>query len=256
MKAIFCAGDSHITAIRDGYRVRVREGRTHGFEAWKEVRNAQFRDGREYVISAEYDAELAGIISDVDVSAIFVCFGGGEHSFLALVNQRPFALYTPDDTPDDVPPEKTVGSGEVIPFELMRATCASYVERTVPFVRHVKGLTNLPMYHILPPPPTASDDYHGRYPNDYFRELVERFGIVPASLRRKVWHICNTVARRMYEGLGISVIEPPMQALDERGYLDLRYRGSDMVHGNAEYGALVFDRLMSIAESHEIRKAG
>ena len=252
MKAIFCVGDSHITALRDGYHARRRDGRTASFGEWREMQNARWYDGQKHVVSAEYDAEWIKVMSEVDLSAVFLCFGGGEHVLITLVNRWPFAVYCPGD----VPQEKAVGSGEVIPFELMRATCASYVEMVLPLVRHLRGITSLPMYHVLPPPPTASDDYHGRYPNEVIRELVAQFGVVPAPLRHKVWRICNAVARRMYEGLGISVIEPPADAMDDRGYLELRYRADDMAHGNADYGALVVDRLISIAESHETRKTG
>jgi hypothetical protein len=248
VKAIFCLGSSHIIAVANGYRQRLRAGRTGGFDAWKTIAMQPHHVGGKYVIGPAFDAEWAAAMSKVELSAIFLCFYGAEHAQMALVNAFPFDFYMPGDAQE----EMTVRNGEVIPYDVMLATCAARVARAMTIVRHLKSLTSLPIYHILSPPP-ASDEHAQAYPSAAFRELLAKHGITPARVRRKLWRLCNVAARQMYEGMGISVIEAPSEALDECGNLAPQYCAQDPVHGNADYGALVIDRLVSIASSHELR---
>lgn len=250
MKAIFCVGSSHLWALREGYYQRLRAGRTGIFTAWKDIALSRHFKDQQYVISAAFDDEWAGIMSEVEVSAIFLCFGGGEHAEFA--NIWPFDLYMPNDARQ----QAIARNGEVIPFDVMLATYASHISKALPFVQHIRGLTNLSIYHIVPPPPSASEDHVKAYPGEAYRELVDRHGVTPALLRQKVWRLCLIAARQIYGSMGISVIEPPPEALDEWGYLAPQYRVLDPVHANPDYGALVADRLVSIAANHETRKSG
>ena len=250
MKAIFCVGSSHVTALREGHYARAQRGKAGDFNEFKQIGTLPHFRANKYVISDAIDAEWDAIMSEADVSAIFLCCGGGEHAEIALFNNWPFDFYMPDDDPQS----NVAKNCEIIPYDAMLATCASYISATVPFVQRIGSLSKLPMYHILPPPPPASVDHIMACAPSAFRELADKHGITPAPLRQKVWRLCLIAARQLYEDMGISIIEPPPEALDEWGCLAPQYQGSDPVHANADYGALVIDRLVSIAATHESRK--
>jgi hypothetical protein len=248
MKAIFCIGASHIMALRDGYSVRAAARMAGGF-AWKEIATPRHMKAHRHVITEAIDAEYAAIVSTADVSEIFLCCGGGEHVGISLFNNRPFEVYMPDDDPQ----QEISRDCDIIPYDVLLATCAFHVLEPVPFVQRIRSLSSLPMYHILPPPPPAAEECARDRVPPVFRDLIDKFGITPAPLRHKVWHICCTAARQTYQDMGISVIEPPAEALDERGFLAPQYAGADLVHANEAYGALVVDRMVSIAANHAPR---
>jgi hypothetical protein len=249
VKAIFCIGSSHITALREGHYARAQLRKAGGYNAWKEIGTLPHFKAGKYVISDALDDELVKNLSEAEVSAIFLCCGGGEHAELALFNVWPFDFYMPDNSRQEMSRNR-----EIIPYDVMLATCASRIMSAIPFVQHIKNLSNLPMYHILPPPPPISEDHIKEYADPGFHELVEKHGITPAPLRHKVWQLCIIAARQIYKDMGISVIEPPSEAMDDWGFLAPQYRAPDPVHANAEYGALIADRLVAIAASHESRK--
>jgi hypothetical protein len=248
MKAIFCIGSSHITALRDGHSVRRAAAMAGGF-AWKEIGTNRHMKANRHVITEAIDAEYAAIVSAADVSEIFLCCGGGEHVGISLFNNRPFEVYMPDDGPQ----QEISGDRDVIPYDVLLATCAFHISEPVPLVQRIRSLSSLPMYHILPPPPPAAEECARDRVPPVFRDLIDKFGITPAPLRHKVWHICCTAARQTYQDMGISVIEPPAEAMDERGFLAPQYAGVDLVHANEAYGALVVDRMVSIAANHASR---
>ena len=231
-----------------GTDVRVVAGMAGGF-AWKEIGTNRHIKANRHVITEAIDAEYAAIVSAADVSEIFLCCGGGEHVGISLFNNRPFEVYMPDDGPQ----QEISGDCDVIPYDVLFATCASFVAEPVPFVQRIRSLSSLPMYHILPPPPPAGQDCARDRVPPIFCELIDKFGFAPAPLRHKVWHICCTAARQIYQDMGISVIEPPAEAMDERGFLAPQYAGVDLVHANEAYGALVVDRMVSIAANHASR---
>jgi hypothetical protein len=253
MKAMFCIGSSHVTALREGHYERARDGKTGGFDTWLQIgaMGPHFKDN-EFVTSAALDAEFAAKIADAEVSAIFLCCGGGEHGGLAMFDIWPFDFHMPDDDPR----LEIRGNCEIIPYDVIAATCAFYVAKAVPFVQRIRSLTSLPMYHILPPPPPAGEGYTREHAGQTFCKLLDKHGLSPSPLRHKVWRLCCTSARRTYEGMAIPVIEPPAEALDERGFLAPLYQKLDMMHGNEDYGALVVDRMVSIAAHHAARGFG
>jgi hypothetical protein len=240
MKALFCIGSSHTTALRDGHCDRARDGKAGGFDRWLQIgiMGPHFKDN-EFVVSDALDAEFAANMAAAEVSAVFLCCGGGEHGGLAMFDIWPFEFYMPDDDPRQEIRENC----EIIPYDVIAATCAFYVSKAVPFVQRIRSLTSLPTYHILPPPPPAGEGYTREHAGPIFCEQLDKHGISPAQLRHKVWRLCCAAARRTYEGMGIPVIEPPAEALDEKGFLKPLYQRLDMVHGNPAYGALVVDRM-------------
>jgi hypothetical protein len=245
-KAILCIGSSHVSALREGHTKRAHVGQAGGFDTWKQIGTNSHIVANQYVLGEAIDAEFAGIMSEVEVSAIFLCCGGGEHTEIALFNIWPFDVYMPDDDPQ----QAISGNCEVVPYDVMLATCASYISTSLPFVQRIKSLSSLPMHHILPPPPTAGEDYVRADVGPDFCEWADRSGISPAPLRQKVWRLCCIAARQIYSNMGIPVIEPPAAALDERGFLAPQYQRLDLVHANGNYGALVVDSMVSIAVHH------
>jgi hypothetical protein len=252
MKALFCIGNSHTASLWRGYNALVGAGKAGGFDTWKQiVIDPHFKAGGHTVGDA-FDGAFAAIMSEFEVSAIFLACGGGEHSDVALFNVWPFDFHMPDDDPQ----QEKAADCEVIPYDVMLATCATCVSAYAPFVRHIRSLSSLPMYHILPPPPFAMDDPATAELAPGFPELRDRYGFMPLRVRRRVWRMCCVAARQIYEDMGISIIEPPVEALDEKGCLAPQYQALDMTHANTAYGEVVATRMLSIAAKHASEISG
>src|SRR5271170_7789388 len=99
MKAIFCIGSSHLACFWRGHSALMCAGKADGFETWKQIATVSHFEAGRYVVSDAIDAEFAAIMSEVEVSAIFLCCGGAEHADIALFNIWPFDFYMPDDDP-------------------------------------------------------------------------------------------------------------------------------------------------------------
>jgi hypothetical protein len=246
IKAIFCVGSSHIQALWQGHNSLTCAGKAGCFDTWKQIGTISHFEAGEYVLSDALDAEFAAIMSEVEVSEIFLCCGGAEHADIALFNIWPFDFYMPDDDPQ----QERIADSEVIPYDVMLATCAAVISRSVPFVQRIRSLSSLPMYHILPPPPSAIADPAKAVLAPGFREMKDRYGFMPPRLRQRVWRVCCVAARQIYEEMGISIIEPPAEALDENGFVAPQYQTLDMTHANSAYGELVASRMLSIAANH------
>src|SRR5277367_3934317 len=205
MKAIFCVGGSHTVALREGHTARAHAGLAGDFDTWKAIQTIKHSKASQYIISEAIDAEFAAITSEFEVSAIFLSCGGAEHTDIALFNVWPFDFYMPDDDPQ----QERAGDGEVIPYDVMLATCATLVSKPIPFVQRIKSLSSLPMYHILPPPPSPVDDPAKVVLAPAYRTWIDKYGFMPPPLRQRVWRLCCVAARRIYADMGISIIEPP-----------------------------------------------
>jgi len=245
MKAIFCIGDSHSVGFSYGFKHRLDAGMTNGFDEWRSIIAGHYFDAQtqRYAPNQAFDDEVAQKLSGADIPAVFLCLAGAEHSFLALGRPWPYDFCMPGDT------ELVLADGcQLVPFDVMMATCCAAMDRVIAMATRIRSLTDLPLYHILPPPPAAEDELILSRPTKSFDQWLERYGLTPAPIRFKVWRTCLMVARRIYQDLGITVIEPPAEAIVHNGLA--RQYFSDAVHANIQYGALVADQVISIANGH------
>ncbi len=95
----------------------------------------------------------------------------------------------------------------------------------------------LRIFHVLPPPPIASERQIYSEP-EIFREVLQTYGITPISVRMKVYMVYCQLLTSLLEQLSIGVISPPMEALDSIGALREEF-AQGCTHGNKSYGELV-----------------
>ena len=158
--------------------------------------------------------------------------GGSFHNVLGMVEHDiPFDFV---GTPQEI---GTIDpSRHIIPFQMMTRL---FLDRYDHFLfgpinqlsPHFEGRC----IHVAAPPPIPSNEHireHGR--------LRSEGEIVPPAIRKKLYDLQAGVMRSLCQLHDVMYVPPPAEACDALGFLmEDYYRGSDAVHANAAYGALI-----------------
>jgi len=252
MVDIVCVGNSHLNAVRAAAELRARKGTLDfsfvGFQLLDEKYQPDLvvRDG-EHIFNPRFDDEFQRCVRQSGPTMIFTYLGGAEHALLALARSvRPFDLVDPSLPYDLIDLES-----ELIPYDVMFAVCCERISFMPPWFRHLRDLAALPICQIGLPPPIAGDEHILRRAGPISRERLEQHGVAPARLRHKVWRLCLAATRHVCDENAVSLIDPPLVAVDADGCLRVQYRGQDEVHANAAYGDLLLDRMLEIATDRQ-----
>lgn len=178
------------------------------------------------------------------LSDVFISLGGNFHTIFGLIeNPVPFAV-TSKTLRSDVELTKRWN----IPFSVMKQHFARHVERVLghidPIAEHFAG-SNL---HMLCSPPPIQDDQHILANPGIFRPRLH-LGITPKSVRLALYQMHTEIYHERSKALGINFIQPPIEAVDPKGFLGDAYVNNDPTHGNAKYGELVLRQILEILEN-------
>ncbi|MGA3403120.1 MAG: hypothetical protein ABSC95_28240 [Acetobacteraceae bacterium] len=247
MLQVVCVGASHLHSLRHAYALRQRSGEIDFAFKIFQLLEDRYKPGYtsvdgQNVFNENFGIDFQEYLETSKPSAVFTYLGGAEHALLSLTKSpRPFDFYIPGE---DVQPDL---NSEIIPYDLMLATCRYRVSNMSPWFPHLRSFTKLPLYQVGPPPPIAGDDHITLQADPVFSEAIARYGVAPARLRAKVWEVCNTAMRRVCEENLVHFVAPIAEARDADGCLLLQYRSHDALHANAAYGDLMLDRIVQIA---------
>jgi hypothetical protein len=225
-RRILVLGNSHTRALApDEVERDILEVR------WIKTRyDARFGD-----TSVAEAAELARNLQAQD--CLVIMYFGTIHNIVGLLNhETPFTLVTAEDC-DDV----RTGAATLIPLNAMRAYLSDMIaaDQTV---RTLAEAAQCRVLHPMPPPPketpaapTPDKAYRGR--------SIEDVGFSPAPRRRALWRLERDVLEAQLAKLGVELLDPPSDAMDQRGFLKPDYHASDVTHANKRYGRLVLDQI-------------
>jgi hypothetical protein len=134
-------------------------------------------------------------------------------------------------------------TAEIVPYTAVREHLRNSMQQRIETFRKVADLTPGRLIQVESPPPT-----HDRWLQLWLRHVdVTEIELPPRFVRYKLWRIVTEIFREEAERVGARFVEYPPESVDANGFLrDELVR--DMHHGNADFGALILERLRPIAE--------
>lgn len=181
------------------------------------------------------------------VPLIISSVSGNEYHFIGLASHpRPFDFVLPSAA--NLPLRK---DAEIIPFGLMQQTLSHAMEYAVAVLRTLRAATSLPTWQVQSPPPIASEA-HILAHSTHFKDMVERYGIVPAPVRWKLWRLQSDLYRDACEAIGINFLPTPPEALDPDGFLAEAGWNPDPTHANSWYGEFVLRQIDALCDARAL----
>lgn len=227
----------------------VHEGRLKAFvvsraTGWGSVAEIRSQaDGQKQLLAAEgYVNLLLALEALQEGNILFSFMHGNEHSMLSLVQHE-----TPYDFQLPWRPDLALLPGrQPIPFEVIKRQVEKALNPAIACVAMMRNkLTTMRIVHVAPPPPVASEARINQAP-EVFREMIERDGITPLSIRVKYYLLAVRVLAESLVAFNVSLLECPPEALGPDGALkdELTYGAT---HGNEAYGELVLRQMQAMA---------
>jgi hypothetical protein len=107
----------------------------------------------------------------------------------------------------------------------------------------LKKATRAQVFHLATPPPKGDNAYIKSKINRYRDKVIGEYDINPSTIRLKLWQLEMQALSDVCRGYGISFLPPPVEAVDEAGFLRVDYYADDGTHANKKYGILVLSQL-------------
>ncbi|MGP3696078.1 hypothetical protein [Rhodobacter sp. NSM] len=173
--------------------------------------------------------------------AVCVCINGNQHNILGIVeNPRPFRVgqITAGATPAQDE------SRWFIPFALIKDNFEASFSREVILAIYERFPTARRFY-LNPPPPISDWEFIKAHPSKFEGKLGDQ--PVPLDLRMQLYLAQTAAIKSIAHDCDAQFIELGDEVKDGNGFLKRRYYGSDPTHANAEYGALMLDRIQKEA---------
>jgi hypothetical protein len=134
----------------------------------------------------------------------------------------------------------------VVPAEMAKARMWANME---PLSQALSVLSGHQLLVLGSPPPKASEWVKGSIDaSARLIELGEHLGvdprvvpIAPISVRVGAWELMQEVLRQRAEEAGGTFVPVPREAVDADGALRAEFCEEDVIHGNADYGALMLE---------------
>lgn len=183
---------------------------------------------------------LKSILSESN--AVVASFFGNAHNAFGLANfPNPFEfIFGPFD---DYNSNK---SAKTIPRSIVKTLLN---EATLPINYYIQSLlsmtpVNVPVFHLETPPPIKSEAHIREFAGAYSKR-IELCGVSPPQLRKKLYRLHGEPVEGYCKDQPIEYIPAPSAAFTKNGYLKAKYLPNDAAHGNAEYGKLVLEDILS-----------
>lgn len=170
---------------------------------------------------------------------IFCTFGGSEHTvFGVLENPVKFDFMTRTC-------HKTKPNREIILHGLVHATLQHAMRGAYRHMRELCDFFDCPVTHICSPPPFKDINDTVILPRVFQENL--HLGINPPSIRKKMHEVHSNIAQEFSASLNIEFLGVPLDSTDSEGFLHDHLWTKDPTHGNANYGAMVIEQILEVA---------
>ncbi len=225
-------GDSHSYAIQRAVERREAKGREVPLAVHRLLKIKNDRELGD--TSFEDFLMMVGKLSPEDV--VLSAIGGNQHAVYSTI-QHPLAFnfFEPNSS---APMRADVC---VIPYRILEDNFAKGIRaRDGASLTALRNATKARVVHVLAPPPKRDNEHILRHHESRFaKENIVDLGVSSPELRMKFWNLQRRVLEEICEEVGIEVLGPPADALDEEGFLAPEYYASDATHANPAYGELV-----------------
>lgn len=216
---ILFIGHSHVNCVELAAR---REGNP----SWLRIVNL-LRLEKE-IRTAQTVLELT---EDFEPDAVCLCLGGNFHNVVGMLEHpQPFSIW----------PGRAEGRS-FIPRSLMRALIE---EKLYPaLMAHLFEPFSAQRLVMNVPPPVFDFDHIRAHPGPFADRLDQ--GLPPAELRRHLYELQSDVLRGLAQTNEATFVTPPHAVTDRDGFLARQFRHPDPTHGNADYGRVMLDEILT-----------
>ena len=167
---------------------------------------------------------------------------GGNFGSIVSLFENPIPMAIGDKIKTSIPADE---NRHFIPFDMFATFFRNRLTGTLDIIRQIaEALPDVPKYHLTPPPPIGDLEHIRKYPGLFQDQM--HMPLAPDDFRLKVYRLQCAIYDEYCENLGVGIIRPPEQAVDERGLLASDYWANDPTHGNEEYGRLVLGQIKEI----------
>ena len=237
---IWIIGDSHTGAL-------VEAGKTGlDLESRFSIRILRFRKTKNGITLGDLDeADLEPLMASLPEGDVVISMVGGNHHQSLGLAQHPQSFCVAGEEGDALlRPER-----ELIP----RAALTDALRQLQKFeLIRISALTRTAasrVFHVFSPPPREHEEelIVGRTSGPLISAMLAQ-GISPPEMRMACWNMHNAVVRDAVGPLGVRFIDPPREALSERGFILRAYQTDDRTHANKAYGALLLQHIVALVE--------
>ena len=95
------------------------------------------------------------------------------------------------------------------------------------------------IWYVTPPPPIESKNHILSNPEG-FKDLFEKFGVRPFSVRKKIYQVMYDSLSSSLDNFGIKTLRAPLESFTDTGGLREDF-ASGCLHGNHLYGRAIFE---------------
>lgn len=248
---IMAIGHSHLGAFRKSWTLRERQGKTEGLNV-SMIRLGHKNFGPEFEgagaerrVSEALRRRLIHVMRRDKPEVIVAVLMGNEYNSLAMVRHpQPYDLLPRTEGLDP----DLAG----VPEGLMARQLADLAAQNALLIWNTLAKHAPCPIYLLPPPPPIADETHIRSHPGQFGALVDKHGLNPAPLRRRMWELyCRGLAAGVADHPGTTFVDLP-EELFEDGFLAEAHWQGDPTHGNAAYGEALWSRLLPRLEAEGV----
>jgi hypothetical protein len=233
MARIYIFGDSHTRALKNaqGDPNLLYSSLDYDVHWMQSEKNGVIRG------DLRYEDALNDVSGLNENDYLVISLLGTHHNMVGLIaHEIPF-YFAGDDQNDNF-----FLDGCLLPENLVRDTFIEFCKKNNK-VPSLKKATRAQVFHLSTPPPKVDNAYIKSKIYRYRDKVIGEFDINPSTIRLKLWQLEMQSVRDVCWEHGISFLPPPMEAVDEAGFLRVDYYGDDGPHANKKYGILVLSQL-------------
>lgn len=223
-------GDSHAYAIQRAIERREAKGCPVVLTAHRLLKT------KNNVVLGDTSFEdflaMAGRLGPQDI--VLSVIGGNQHAvFSTIQHPQPFTFFEPGEAAAPIADET-----EIIPYHALLAYFASGIRGgDGKSLEALRKATTARMIHIAAPPPKRDNAHILRHHDTRFaQDNITGLGVSPPELRLKFWRLQMRLLAEVCAELGIEIMMPPAETLDEDGYLAPEFYANDATHANIAFG--------------------
>ena len=183
-----------------------------------------------FALISELQAYLDSI---TNVDGLIISISGSDYLPICISNSNPpYDVILPS-----APELPIIDNATVIPVAEIRSRLTRDIRHILLGIQEIKRLTNLPLYYLQSPPPIGSNS-HIESHSAWAKNIIEKNGISPASLRYKIWQIHSDLIEEKCNELRIPYFYNPSELLEDGCYLHRNAYADDLMHANTWYGKI------------------